>query len=79
MREHVKTKHGVKPKTSDDLIWHVANEWADGLCNAKIWVMNVQDGTSTFETALSAIQYDITHARKVSEDTVLKIKEMKDV
>lgn len=78
MREHSKSMHDIKPPAPEDMVWHVANEWADGLCNAKVWMENVRDGISTFEEALLAIQSDIDHARKVDEATVLKIKEMKN-
>lgn len=78
MREHVKNEHKVKQRSAEDLVWHVANEWADGLCNAKIWMMNVRDGIATFNEAMLAIQKDIDHSRRVSEKTVLMIEEMKD-
>ena len=76
MREHVKNEHSVAPIKPEDLLRHVMNEWADGLCNAKVWMENVRDKISTPEEALAAIKSDIAHARQVSADTVLKIKEM---
>lgn len=78
IREHAKSVHGIKQPTPEDMVWHVANEWADGLCNAKVWMENVRAGISTFEESAFAIQADIVHARRVSEKTKQMIKEMKN-
>lgn len=44
---------------------HAANEWADMATNGMQWIRNIQDGISTPEEALKALQQDLANCRDV--------------
>lgn len=51
---------------------HIANEWADELCNASAGVQNIQDGIQTAPEVRAHIQRGIERCRALGPESVTK-------
>lgn len=59
-----------EPSTSQAESWvpdmeHVANEWADGLCDARVGLSNIRDGIETVDALINRVDDSIKHCREV--------------